>query len=96
MKCLLCRIQNQHSELMKHPNQSNLGSLQVLWDSFNEIINTPPGSELSTPRQKDMTSILGCGEHVSESGRDRWFDDMNPKMRKLIKEGIKIRRLRVR
>lgn len=96
VKCLLCRIKNQHTELLKHPNDSNVSSLQVLWSQFCSIMNLKVGIVPGDQERKNILSMIGCSVHQDESARETWFEEMIPKIKKLSTEGIKVRTRRPR
>lgn len=91
MKCLLCRIRNQHAELLKHPNDATFNTLQMLWNHLGEIIGTPKDQMPPGNRSRDTESIAKCSIHSDDLCRDIWFDEMGPKMHKLMTEGIKVK-----
>lgn len=88
MKCLLCRIKNQHTELMRHTNDTTFNSLESLWRTLKESLVEP------AKHDKEYSSIASCVIHQTEIGRDLWFDEMEPKMKLLETKGVVVKRRR--
>lgn len=79
MKCLLCRLSNQHAELMRHPNDTTFNSLQRLWTAFEKHDTA------------SVASIYGCNLHREQTWQDAWCEEMGPKMHALMTKGVTIK-----
>jgi len=78
--CICYRIDNAYAELMKHPSESALRSLEQLWKQCAEMASRP----------EVVLSIVFCKrEHSGEGGFTAWADRIIPKLEKLRIEGIR-------
>jgi 1,2-phenylacetyl-CoA epoxidase catalytic subunit len=86
MKCLLCRISNAHTELMKHRNENNFRILESLWREMGKFIDPVK----DTPKLAE--SILNCVIHKDQEARDQFLDDILPKIKSLSTNGLVVTR----
>jgi hypothetical protein len=81
--CICCRIDNAYAELMKHPSESALRSLEQLWKQCAKMASRP----------EVVLSIVFCKrEHSGEGGFTAWADRIIPKLEKLRIERRETRR----
>lgn len=91
MKCLLCRITNQYTELQKHPNNTNFTTIEILVNKFLKLCTS---KELDQQSGKEMKSIRECPTHTKEKERDSWMETTFVKLQNLSTKGMLIKQPR--
>ena len=84
-KCQCCKIQNCYDELMRHPSESALRTLECAWKTFTAALE--PGADMSPTILGILVCPVGHGNRL-----DEWHDSIKPKLRWLATEGIVLRR----